>query len=107
MNHSYTIANILFKATQGSFSVNRNRIGIENTIVFIHIINTVDISHRPNSMKGMKIHRSNISYDMNQQDLQKLAIQEQLKKNQEKERLQRLQQHDQQQHHHFPNCLRD
>ena len=57
---------------------------------------TVDINNRVNSINGIKSQRSNISYTMNQEDQQHLAIQQMKKQEQEKQRLQRLNVYDQQ-----------
>tara|TARA_Y100000590_G_scaffold421158_1_gene524545 strand:+ start:3169 stop:4251 length:1083 start_codon:yes stop_codon:yes gene_type:complete len=57
---------------------------------------TVDINNRVNSINGIKSQRSNISYTMTPEDQQKLAIQQMKEKEQEKQRLQRLNVYDQQ-----------
>jgi curved DNA-binding protein CbpA len=56
---------------------------------------TVDVSDRANSIGGVKSQRSNISYQMNQEDQQRLAIQQMQEQQHEQKRIDRLNVYDQ------------
>ena len=56
---------------------------------------TVDINGRANSINGIKAQRSNISYTMDPEEQQRVAIQQMKEQEQEKQRLQRLNVYDQ------------
>ena len=56
---------------------------------------TVNINDRSNSIDGIKAQRSNISYTMDPEEQQRVAIQQMKEQEQEKQRLQRLNVYDQ------------